>query len=169
MKKLLSICLILLLITNNCWGYTKIGLGGGLGKPNSLKGLRLSLSRDLYQWQYLELDIEASIAKWFNNRNDINNLEVFSLGPMFRVPFFRNANVNTFFQLSVAGAKKSSRTVGNWQSGSKWTFQDILGLGFTYRNKFSASVSYLHYSNGSLADPNPGIDILPLITFTLLF
>lgn len=146
-----------------------VAISGGAGSPSSMHGYRISAATEVKSWKCIHLDVEASYAKWINNRPDINNLDIFSLGPMLRIEPYQGEKFTPFLQASIAAAKKSSIVVGYSESGSKWTFQDIVGLGIKYHDKFSLSFSYLHYSNGSLAKPNPGIDILPLVTLRFLF
>lgn len=144
--------------------YKQIGIAGGIGSPTNLKGVRINYQQSIRTWDRVSLLFDASYAHWVNNRSNVNNLDVFAIAPFL---VWHGGEINEFHpfvHLSIGVAKKSSRVVGNIKCGSKWTFQDILGLGFQINKNVSVQASYMHYSNGSIFPPNPGIDILPMIS-----
>ena len=83
--------------------------------------------------------------------------------------FFQEAKYTSWISSLVIASKAEKGSSINNRSGSKWTFQDILGIGVNLTKNLSCSINYLHYSNAKLAKPNPGIEILPLILIIYKF
>ncbi len=162
-----AIFLILVIISTSVFANNYVGFSLGTGKPDKSRGARINYQRNFYTKGIMDFRIDCSYAHWHRHSVDGKNLQVFALGPWLQLG--GQGAKKLFFNASVAVAHKSSKQVGTRISGSKWTFQDILGVGVNITNNLALSVNYLHYSNADLATPNPGIEILPLIMVTYRF
>jgi hypothetical protein len=97
-------------------------------------------------------------------------LEVFALAPVIRANLFYFGKEQFFLEGSVGPAKRSTNQLADRKAGSKWTFQDIIGFGFTMlHQKLDFRIQYTHYSNANLARPNPGTEVIPMLTMSYRF
>lgn len=161
-----------------------IGFSGGFGEPNSLVGGRVAL-----QWHWNRFWVtkktdavgitgywDASVAYW-HCRGDVNGdhkkLAIFAFAPVFRMQAVRpfHNSILPYVEGSIGGAYMTADHIGRRDLGARWTFQDMIGLGFQFgsREQYDLSYHFLHYSNASLASPNNGIDVKVLISFVYHF
>ena len=150
--------------------YTNHGVGFsyGKGKPNKLHGYRFNYRYRALDFRALTVFADVSYARWSTNSSIGKNVHIFAAAPAVRLGAqlpIKSADVTIFIEGSLGIARKSNRYHGDNLTGSLWTFQDIVGFGIAY-NHFDIRIQYLHYSNASLARPNPGIDVKPLLTLT---
>ena len=147
-----------------------IGVSYGTGKPNSLSGFRLNYRNTFIHYQQFEFGLETSYARWRVAYATNNKLEVFSLAPIIRLNIFSLAQEKLFIEASAGIGKRSTAKLANKQAGSKWTLQDILGFGITaLQQRIDCRIQYTHYSNASLAKPNPGTEVIPMLTLSYKF
>ena len=147
-----------------------LGASAGKGKPHSLSGFRFHYRNTPIQCSWFEFGLEASYARWNVKYFTNNRLEVFALAPVIRANLFSFGQEQFFLEGSVGPAKRSTKQLADRRAGSKWTFQDIIGFGFTVlRQKLDFRIQYTHYSNANLARPNPGTEVIPMLTLSYRF
>ena len=144
------------------------GRGGAIG---------YQLSPQKLNWKYLSIYLDASISYWHakstaSTKYTTNKTVVIgALAPVLRFPLMQNSNVVPYLEASAGPAIMSHDGLGCKVIGSRFTFQDMLGAGLRLgsRHKFDLSWHFLHYSNGTLAEPNNGMDIPIFITISYIF
>jgi lipid A 3-O-deacylase len=146
----------------------QLGISIGNGKPDSLTSLRIHYRHQLLNKNNLNFSADFSFAHLHSKTHDPNNIDIFAISPVINYSFYEYNSLITYFEFSVGPARKSTKQVGTRCSGSKWTFQDILGIGIKSKS-LDLRITYMHYSNGSLAKPNPGIDIWPMFSIAYQF
>ena len=157
---------------NNSSPYYKnsVGVSYGTGKPKSLSGFRLNYRNTFAHYQQFAFGLETSYARWNVIYDTNKKLEVFSLAPVVRINICPLGKEHCFIEASVGVGKRSTTKLANQQAGSKWNFQDILGFGVTLlQQKLDFRIQYAHYSNAGLARPNPGIEVIPMLTLSYNF
>ena len=168
------LCIVLGLVPFTSKAYASkytnhaVGFSYGKGKPNKLHGYRFNYRYRALDFRALTLFADVSYARWSTNSSVGRSVHIFAAAPAVRLSAplpIKPADIKIFIEGSLGVARKSNRYHGDNLTGSSWTFQDIVGVGISY-NHFDIRIQYLHYSNASLARPNPGIDIKPLITLT---
>ena len=154
----------------------------GGGRPNTLIGTRWSFIKHWnVRWVpsagwslggYWDANI-AYLHCFGNNGESHRNIFAFGLNPVFRLqketPFA--IGITPFFEASVGVAGLSEKYMGKRSLGAKWSFEDLLGFGFSFgqRRNYDLSFHYLHYSNANICPPNNGIDVKLLVTLTYHF
>ena len=104
----------------------------------------------------------ADIGFWKTTRD--TSFFAMALYPMFRFTLLRSKPLDGYLQYSVAGpAFVSKRFIDGFDTGRRFTFQDLMGLGFLTGQKKNISIEFMlgHYSNGNIFPKNAGIK-LPL-------
>lgn len=146
----------------------EFGAGYGWGKPESLRGYRVHYRYHLFTRNFFAIDIEASHGRWKLNSHYGDQVNSTGVAPVFRWMFPPVNEFRFYFEGSVGPSRISTKCLGGKRFGSKWNFQDQMGGGVHYRH-WDLRIFYLHYSNAKFAMPNPGIDILPLMTLSYTF
>jgi len=151
-----------------------IQIAYGMGKPDHLKGYRLSIQQ-FWPWAGFEtshLNVtgywDLSVAKWRTNpplADQPRAIHIFAISPLMRLQS-REAwllSTQTYLELGIGASFLSNHHLGHRNLGSQFAFQDLMGFGLRWRInktlKGTLSYHYLHYSNASLFPPNQGIDV----------
>lgn len=148
-----------------CYNH-QLGLSYGQGKPNNLSGYRLNYRNLLIHNDHIKIFGDLSYARWRTDVASADKIYITAIAPVLRITIPFSDPVQFFLEGSIGPARKSTKQIGEKCSGSKWTFQDAIGLGFKFFHRFDVRIQYLHYSNGGISPPNPGIDLEPLITLS---
>ena len=146
----------------------EIGGAYGWGKPESLRGFRVDYRYHLFRHAAFYMDIEVSHGRWQLNSHYQDKVNTTGIAPVFRMIQSPNYRFRFYLEGSVGPSRISTKILGGKRFGSKWNFQDIIGGGVIYQD-WDLRVHYLHYSNAKISMPNPGIDILPLVTLSYRF
>jgi hypothetical protein len=112
------------------------------------------------------IDAGTSVGVW-RTRTDRQDFYTFSVYPRFTFTPIRTRPVDAYFCYSLAGPTFiSSRTLGEADLGSQFTFQDFLGGGVVLgaAKHVVLGVKINHYSNGNLFPENAAV-VVP-VTFT---
>ncbi len=112
--------------------------------------------------------IEREYSKWFSTRVEANlqefskaNYSTFGFGVKVytRWSLLREKRVKPFFEYG-AGAFGALKKFP--ENGSRFTFNLTYAIGLEYllsnKNKLRIDYNFIHHSNASLADANPGFD-----------
>lgn len=145
------------------------GISGGIGQPNSLKGIRVDLRKALYKGDRFFIFAEGSTAFWHVNYYKDKDIFTLSAAPVLRL-YPIDMIKGLFLEASVGLSFMTQERLGRKEFASQWIFQDVFGIGYTFFDeKIDLRLQYLHHSNASLANSNPGIDVLPMISLSFQF
>jgi len=88
-----------------------------------------------------------------------NNLTIGAISPVIRWSFLTTPTVQPFLEAGVGVGAFSGTQFDGRSFGSVFTFRDFFGVGLRTNTRYPMvfGVDILHYSNASLAAPNPGI------------
>lgn len=112
----------------------------------------------------LDLGVTASVLKTFETGEHLVAVAAY---PLIRWTFLRRSAADVFVSYSIAGPSYlSKRAIDRHDNGSRFTFQDILGIGMfvNSRRDVMIGLDIGHYSNGNLFPANPGIKIPATLT-----
>lgn len=112
---------------------------------------------------YLSGYFELSYNRWEWNDEDINAV---AFSPVF-VYYFgdKSSRAIPYIEGGIGGAYLDEYRIGSRNLASNLQFEDRVGVGVR-TSALDLNFRYMHYSNGSLEEPNQGIDIL---LFTVAF
>jgi len=115
---------------------------------------------------------DANVAYWRANQwNDVpdrrKNLAVVGVTPVFR---WEADNKLGFYGEAGIGVSLFSHVYRNTdrQLSTAFEFADHIGAGYVFANKWDVGVRLQHYSNGSIKQPNGGVN-LALVRATYKF
>jgi lipid A 3-O-deacylase len=149
--------------------YTKAGgfideisFGVGEEKNDDIDIYRLGLKKD-FSRQFLTNKtgwlsgyFEGSLNYWHHTDDDIYAL---ALSPVFVYYFGTEANsVIPYIEGGIGVAVISDTEIGGVDMTTAFQFEDRIGAGIRIE-KLDFNFRYMHYSNGSMSQPNDGIDI----------
>jgi len=179
-KNLFITTLFAILLSSSAYasqdGWQGISASYGIGRPNHLRGARIS-----YELQpsylanlnikLLEFYFDFSGAYWKTNYFEHKHLFVFAAAPVARINLAKSSPLDPYIEGSIGGAFLTHDHLGHRDLGAHIAFQDMIGVGATFgeRHQYDLSFRYLHYSNAGLFKPNNGIDVKLLTTFTYRF
>jgi hypothetical protein len=106
-------------------------------------------------------DLGASVSHWQSQGHRQSFLTV-SVYPLLRFTVLRTTPADLYFCYSLAGPTYISRDViDNRDTGTRFTFQDFMGVGaFVGKSRHvSVGIKINHYSNGNLLTHNAGIKV----------
>jgi hypothetical protein len=140
------------------------------GEAEMEQGFSIHYLRNIFHGRKLfSLDWGTSFS-FFKSNRDKDEFFALSIFPLFRFTFLHTKPADLYFYYSVAGPTFISKTmIDNVNTGKKFTFQDLMGLGiFAGTNRqVNAEVRIGHYSNGNIFPDNEGVKV-PL-TFNVGF
>ncbi|MBN2689573.1 MAG: acyloxyacyl hydrolase [Gammaproteobacteria bacterium] len=173
MKKKSILCLLLLLpslaLADSGQSWQAITASFGMGRPNKLRGARISyaIQPGFLNYDPLSVYFDFSGAYWSNSYHKYKSMFVIALAPVLRWTITKAYKYRPYLEASVGGAWLSRQHFGHRDLGSPFNFQDMLGGGVNFgdRHQYDLAIHYLHYSNAGLAPPNNGIDVKMLLTF----
>src|SRR5437870_8980585 len=93
------------------------------------------------------------------------SINILAIAPVIRYYFFpKTSRFSPYFEASICASYLSRTRIVDRNLGEHFSFQDEIGLGTAYgdHQQWYATLSALHYSNGSLSAMNAGITV-PLI------
>ena len=133
------------------------------GQVEAKWGLVLAYQKNVFHTRRLfSLNWGADISYWRTTKgSDIYSVALY---PMFRLTPLRTKPLDGYIQYSVAGpAFLSKRFIDGFDTGRKFTFQDLMGMGFLFGREKNLDVEFVlgHYSNGNIFPRNAGVK-LPL-------
>lgn len=106
---------------------------------------------------WLSVYYEASLNAW-NKESDTVYGGAFS--PVFIYSFGDKENaVIPYIEAGIGVACISDTEIAGRQLSTAFQFEDRVGVGVKMKHA-DLSVRYMHYSNGSIAQPNQGLDIV---------
>lgn len=106
-------------------------------------------------------DVGASGATWRSQANR-NSFYTLSIYPQFRIVFLRSHLADMWAVYSLAGPTYISRSVIDGQElGSRFTFQDFMGVGMFVgaARRMSVGMKINHYSNGNMFTQNAAVTV----------
>ena len=137
------------------------------GDVHVARGATVRYQRNVFHTRSrLALDAGVSASLFKSNAVGENFLAV-SVYPLVRWTFLRTRAADAFVSYSIAGPSfLSKRFIDSDDTGSRFSFQDILGIGMFLSKSRSLFVQLdiSHYSNGNIFSKNPGVKIPATIT-----
>ncbi|MFQ5950170.1 MAG: acyloxyacyl hydrolase [Nitrospiria bacterium] len=106
---------------------------------------------------------EASLNYWQRGNDDLFGV---AFSPVFVYNFGdKSKTIQPYIEGGIGAAYISDTEIGSRDLTTHFQFEDRAGLGIRSR-KVDLNFRYMHYSNGSIKQPNEGIDIF---IFTISF
>jgi lipid A 3-O-deacylase len=124
-------------------------------------------NKKLYKNDYGYLDgyFDLSYSRW-NYKNE--NIRGVSFSPVFVYYFDTNyKNIKPFIDFGIGATYISKTSVAEKELSTHFQFEDRIGVGFETKS-YRIGLSYFHYSNADLDQPNEGMDMI-MLTFTYRF
>ena len=138
------------------------------GEAEVEQGVSLHYQRNIFHSRKLFSLYWGTSLSFYRSRKNKDDFFALSIFPLFRFTFLRTKPADLYFYYSVAGPTLISKTtIDNTNTGKRFTFQDLMGIGIFAGKKreVNAEVRIGHYSNGNIFPQNEGVKI-PL-TFNL--
>jgi hypothetical protein len=136
--------------------------GGDVQVKRSI--VSLQWERNLFHTKKVfAIDLGASFSEWRSRETD-SAFRTLSLYPVLRFTFLRTRQADAYVSFSEAGPSYISRvTIDERPTGSHFTFQDFMALGFFIgpHRRLNVELNLNHYSNGNLMSENAGV-MVPL-------
>jgi lipid A 3-O-deacylase len=165
-------CATALLATSSLAVADQFGvqLSGGLADHHVRKlDLGLVWDPNLTWWQigdwHFALVGEAHAAWWHTDEGNIHdNIGEFGVTPVFR--FIKGSGaIRPFFEAGVGVRLLTSPEISShYTFSTAFQFADMVGVGaqFGGRQQYQVGYRFQHVSNGSIKEPNPGINFQEL-------
>ncbi len=169
MRKIGLVASALLLASNSAAAVEIDGISFQLGDSNDAEMIRVSAFQNWdKQWftagNWLVTGFwEISASHWRGNSHKGNNQRVYDLGltPVFRLQQKNLSSVAPYLEGAI-GVHILSKTRINTEREFATAFQfgDHIGAGIRFgkQHQFDLGYSFQHLSNGSIKQPNDGID-----------
>ena len=136
--------------------------GGDVKVKRSI--VSLQWERNLFHTKKVfAIDLGASFSEWRSRATD-SAFRTLSLYPVLRFTFLRTKPADVYASFSEAGPTYISRVeLDELPTGSHFTFQDFMALGFFIGSdrRLNVELNLNHYSNGNLMSENAGV-MVPL-------
>lgn len=133
--------------------------------PENLHGIQGFASYDPgnIRWKQLNVYFDAGVSQfWINRLPYYTTLTIYSIAPIVRYTFSKTKYLTPFAELSVGLSYLNHTRLDSRNLGIHFAFQDRLGVGALFGERFSVGLHALHYSNAHLSSHNSGITI-PLV------
>ncbi len=91
---------------------------------------------------------------------DLNGNAVVAITPVIRKSLGRVLSMPVELEFGIGVGLLENRHFGQKDLGSKFQFEDRLGLRMQLSSGISVSLRYMHYSNGGITESNPGLDFI---------
>jgi len=143
---------------NNYIDATTISIGES---RDGIKIYRLGLRKDFSskwlesKYGYLSGYYEGSINYWKGESGDKNY--GIALSPVFAY-YLKFGEFKPFVEISIGTSLFKEKVIDGRNLSTNFLFEDRIGVGARYKN-LEFSFRFMHYSNGSIKQPNDGIDI----------
>lgn len=91
---------------------------------------------------------------------DLNGNAVVAITPVIRKSLGRVLSMPVELEFGIGVGLLENRHFGQKDLGSKFQFEDRLGVRMQLSSGVSMSLRYMHYSNGGITESNPGLDFI---------
>lgn len=134
--------------------------------PADLKGIRAGLLYEppSMQWTHWQIYFEGSAGHWWiPSARPHHSMTILAIAPYFRF-YIARRTVSPFLEASIGPSYLSDTKIDHRDLGIHFAFQDHIAIGATLgkEQKFTLSLSAIHYSDGSISHHNSGITV-PLL------
>lgn len=137
------------------------------GHVQVARGVTARYQRNVFHTRSrLAVDVGTS-ASFFKSEDGGKNFVTVAAYPLVRWNFLQREAADVFVSYSIAGPSFVSRRIIDRQdTGSHFSFQDVLGVGmFVGKNRrMFVQLDISHYSNANIFPHNPGVKIPATIT-----
>ncbi len=105
---------------------------------------------------WLSLYCEASLSDWKHGGDEVYGG---AFSPVFIYFFGDPADaVHPYIEAGIGAAYLSESDIGGRDFSTRFQFEDRAGVGVRMKT-VDFNIRYMHYSNGSIEEPNDGMDI----------
>lgn len=130
--------------------------------PVDLHGYRVAVTYQpkTFEWKHWSIYFDASFGHWWVNEGPYRTINSYAIAPYFRFYLIRNF-ISPYIEASIGPTFLTKTRIADRNQGIHYSFQDQVAIGATIgkEQRFFASLSALHYSNGSLSTRNAGITV----------
>jgi len=140
----------------------RLTISAGLGSEDATS-IRASWQHDLaYRWMqsptgHLELRWDLAFLQL---RTSPQHLEALSTSPVISYLFYlKDRSYHPYLEGGVGAAYVSEKRFGDRELGSRWLFEDRIGVGIRFEGGHDVNLCFLHHSNANLADDNDGLNV----------
>ncbi len=142
--------------------------------PSNVKGWRAAVTYQPanFNWEHLQIYFDAGYGYWRTNSATCEKqLSTYSVAPYFRYYWIKTCKISPYVEASIGLSYLSRTRFARKNDGEHFAFQDQIGVGaaFGAERRFYATLTGMHYSNGSLSSNNSGITIPLLLTIGYRF
>ena len=141
----------------------EISFGYGQEKNENIDIYRLGLKKNfgrnflVNKTGWLSGYFEGSLNYWHHTDEDIYAV---ALSPVFVYFFGSETNHFTpYIEAGIGGTLMSETKISNVEMSTVFQFENRVGAGIR-TERLDFNFRYMHYSNGSISQPNEGLDIL---------
>jgi hypothetical protein len=173
--------LVVEIYANNHFKLHTVKVGGQLGKASirnlvrkklfwtgaviTNNGYMLSYERLVYAYDnFFTINIGTGFANWWYNKEPIYLYRIY---PNFKIWFINKTNFGIYLNVGAGGPTiLNKRNFKNRDLGSRFTFNDIIGMGLKFGTKqtFEIAINFHHYSNADIFEENPGFDVPAILS-----
>jgi Lipid A 3-O-deacylase (PagL). len=140
---------------------TALGADVGFGPDANRLGAHvenLLYERDRPRGGRWTVSIEAGLSRW--TTPDEGRKSVWQLSG---VPFVRIWGSRLYGEVGIGASLFSDISIGGQQLGSNFQFCDHIGAGYEWPGGRRIGIRISHFSNGRIAKPNDGLDLVQVI------
>ena len=144
--------------------------GGKQAHANAQKNTAIGIDLNFYRHVFTDKQtffIGTGVTELTSNTDTHNRLVPYSIYPQLNLALPKIDNTQPYFYVRTLGPTYISETqLGDRQQAYHFVFQSQIGLGtyFGEGHRWQANLSYRHYSNAGLGEPNHGIDATLLLS-----
>lgn len=161
--------LLLCFLANNAWATWQFQAGiaprfshsNSMREPCDLKGGRVA-GRYLiprFDLKDIQTFVEVSGAVYSSGVEGYNQHQyVLGVAPVIRLTITK-PTISPYIEVSIGAAFLSEREFGFRKLGSSVLFQDSVGVGLDFQQRFFAAIHVVHYSNAGFFKDNMGITV----------
>jgi hypothetical protein len=142
------------------------------GNVDVVRGAAVHYDRNVFHTRTLfSLDLGTSASYW-RSKDARETFATLSVYPLLRFTVVRARSADFFVCYSLAGPTYiSKRLIDGRDTGSRFTFQDFIGIGtfIGRQRRVSTGLKINHYSNGNIFTRNAGIKVPLTVTVGYTF
>ncbi|QKT04172.1 acyloxyacyl hydrolase [Ectothiorhodospiraceae bacterium 2226] len=146
------------------WGMDGLTVVGADSWEGEAQMQRLALHWDLPRWSVwqgsrwsFQPHLEFAVGQWEHRQRPQPGHDV-GLTPVLRLA--RSGRTVPYVEAAVGAHLLSSPRIGGRDMSTSFQFGDLVGVGLRFGARANGEVGYrlIHFSNGGIKHPNPGIN-----------
>ena len=143
--------------------------------PEGVYGYRgiVTAQPEAWIWPKASVYLAGSFGHWWVHGATTNrSLSIYAIAPVLRYYLKKSPTFSPYVEASIGASWMTKTYLGDRHNlGMHYAFQDEVGIGMAYgkAQQWYATLSALHYSNGSMASHNSGITIPAILSLGYRF